>query len=186
MKKTYIISIILLAVIAISSLFYIKPLMRYIGNAILDTIGDAFDREFEKNEIKIANGEPIYGRDTCLIWANAYEIWRDNGEKLLSIETKKVSGTILEEITIYKKIDKKLYIVAKTGYAIIDEGAFCKIYVNDESLFEASGHVIKKIEDDHIKYFSEFSSFSADERKNFEKLEEKLKKKSEKQAKNEK
>ena len=186
MKKTYIISIILLAVIAISSLFYVKPLMRYIGNAILDTIGDAFDREFEKNEIKIANGEPIYGRDTCLIWANAYEIWRDNGEKLLSIETKKVSGTILEEITIYKKIDKKLYIVAKTGYAIIDEDAFCKIYVNDEGLFEASGHVIKKIEDDHIKYFSGVSSLSADERKNVEKLEEKLKKKSEKQAKNEK
>ncbi len=176
MKKTYIFCIILAAIIIIVPLFYAEQIVRFVGKTALNAIFAELEREDKEDEIRIANGEPIYGRDTCLIWANTYEIWRHSGEKYLDIQTKKVFGAILEEITIYRKIDKKLYIVARTGYAVIDEDAFCKIYVNDESLFNANDHIIERIEDDHIKYFSEYSSFSPTERSNFEKLEKKYEK----------
>ncbi len=185
MKKAHIFCIILAAIILIVPLFYAEQIVRFVGKTVLNAIFAELEREDKEDEIRIANGEPIYGRDTSLIWANTYEIWRHLGKKYLDIQTKKVFGAILEEITIYRKIDKKLYIVARTGYAVIDEDAFCKIYVNDESLFDANDHIIERIEDDHIKYFSEYSSFSPTERSNFEKLEKQLEKRLARKAKKE-
>ena len=185
MKKAHIFCIILAAIIIIVPLFYAEQIVRFVGKTALNAIFAELEREEKEDEIRIANGEPIYGRDTCLIWANTFEILEILNKKNLYIQTKKVFGAILEEITIYKKIDKKLYIVAKTGYAVIDEDAFCKIYVNDESLFEANDSTIERIEDDHIKYFSEYNSFSPTERDNFEKLEKQLEKRLARKAKKE-
>lgn len=176
-KTTVVITVILLIAGLFTALIHAED----IGKAFLNMIFAQFDREEAAREAKIERGEPFYGRDTCVIWDNMYEIGKYNTEKQLDIVTKELDEHIIGKIHSYKTKKGKHYVLSGEGYVVIGKDGLCRVFVSVPEEEFISGYSIdkdgnkyyhsKKLpENKYVSYLSSYDEFSEDEKKVFEEL----------------
>lgn len=145
-----------------------------IGRIAYNLIAGQLDREEQERARRIEAGLPVAGRDTALIWRDKYEISKYSDVMVLDFYTDKENYAILYEITDFDVVKRKVYILSKQGYAVIDKDNKCKIFIVDlqESEDENGNKRFKsyRIDDEHVQYLSSFDEFSEEEKKTFEKL----------------
>lgn len=179
MKRMFCISeiaVLMVTIVVVS----IKPLTQLSSQLFWNFVSVQFDREEQERQRWSDEGNIVRGKDTALIWENMFEIWHQSGEKLLSIETKNLSKTILEKVNGYRVVADKLYVVSEEGYAVIDRNNLCRVYITvPEDRFvtgfsvdeQGNRHALSRfIESENIQYLSSFEAFSAKEQEVFHKL----------------
>ena len=186
MKKMYAVCAIIGALI-IAVAINIKPILNFASDSFWNWVAYELDKEEAERIKKMENGEPTWGRDTVLIWENMYDVWRNNGEKILSISTKEVTDNIIGKILEYKYSQDKLFIYSEEGYAVIDKDNLCRVLITVPEDEFVSGYSedkegnrrywSRKVESEHIVYMTDYRMFSKEEREIFAKIEAKLAKK---------
>lgn len=180
MKKVYILPVIIL-IVSLILMFNIKPILNYISDAFWNFISAQLDKEETEREKIIKDGGIVRGKDTVLIWENKFEIWSQNDELQLSFLRNDLDENILIGIRKYKIIRKKLYIVAKEGYAVIDKDSLCRVYITVPPDEFVSGYSIddqgvkhtksRFVEDNDIQYLNAYEDFTTEEKEAFEKMD---------------
>ena len=180
-KKKYIVILIVLILLYSISACSIKPITNAVSDRFWGFVTKEWDKEEQERIRRVENGEIVRGKDTILIWENMYVIGHYPDSNHLGIKTKEVSDVILEKVLKHKVKKKKLYIVSGEGYAVIDKNNICRVYItipDDEFVEEYSkdsqGNLLyrsRRIDDEHIKYLSDFYEFSEEELKIFYRLD---------------
>lgn len=124
--------------------------------------------------------ESVKGKDTVLVWKDTFVIGHYDDGNRLSVITEGFSENVLKQVTIYKIIDDKLYVVSNEGYAIIDKNCECRVNVtvpDNEFVREYSAdeygnslYTSRYLEKENIIYLAHFQDFSDDEQRMFKKI----------------
>lgn len=121
------------------------------------------------------------GKDTIYVWQDGtFQIGHYASGNHLEFYNNNVTEIVLENVSVYKIVGDKLYVIAEEGYATVDKNDIATIlvtvpeneFVNGYSV-NASGEkefYSRYIEAPNISYIADFKEFSLDEREQFEKL----------------
>jgi hypothetical protein len=178
MKKNVL--VIIISVLFVISVFSIKPLLTISSKCFWSFVTNYLDDAEQKRQSRIENGEIIRGKDTILIWENKYAIGHYPNSNHLEIYINGLPKSILEKITKYKVVKKKLYIISDEGFAVIDKNNICRVFVTVSDDEFVSGFSVDEqgnkhynsryVKDENIQYLSAFDEYPTYEQKIFYKL----------------
>lgn len=190
-KKRFIIDFTIVLVIGCMCLlcvFNIGRIARGASTVFWRLIALELDREDEERRRLIADGKIVRGKDTVLIWGDTFDICRYPDGESLGVQTSDGYKIVLEKITYHEVVrnwfpyNKKLYVLSEEGFAVIDEDNVAKVYIVVPPSEFVSGYsedengkrdyFLRYIEDERIRYLSDFDDFSEEEQQKFEKLME--------------
>ena len=130
-----------------------------------------FDKEEAEREKRIEAGLPIRGKDTVLIWKDKYDIATSVNGASLDIYIDGDEQMVLDKVKNHTVVSETLYVLSDDGYAVIDSENNCRVFISTpKEVLEYSSQHYGSIEDDHIKYLSNYEDFSDEERSIFDKL----------------
>lgn len=105
------------------------------------------------------------------------------GERGLEMPKEDYTVILLDDVKDYKIKNKKLFIIAKQGYAVIDKDNNAQIFISlhEEGVKEEFSVYLEGVErlysicykDKHIKYLNSFDEFSEKDKKIFYKMQKK-------------
>ena len=165
MKKT--ITIIFVAVILIWIMFFAVTKSGIVEYIFDQYISVGLDRSMVEESLILDQQAVVYWWKDCIFLISKYKsdrvlsIWANISEHNHDLKQ------ILMGVSDYKKKDGKLFVVAKEGYAVIDDDNLCRVFIIEEY---DSYRTQKYIENERIKYIDSMEEFSEKEFKVFEKM----------------
>lgn len=156
-----------LVLIVVFGFFPIESVREKVYESVVNMAAENLEREEAKNVLRAKNHEVVTGKDTAYVWAGHFEILNSPGGPDLTFELEDGEGVLLENISRTDVYDGMLYVIADTGYAVVDRDCNCRVVLKDfGGDYEASGSRF-------IKYLEDRSEFSEAEQKHFAKMEKK-------------
>ncbi len=128
------------------------------------------------------NRELETGSYNVVDWTDGtFQINQFLGERCLEMPKEDYNVILLDDVKGYKIKNKKLFIIAKQGYAVIDKENNAQIFISfhEEEMKDEFSVYIKGVErlysicykDKHIKYLNSFDEFSEKDKKIFGKMQ---------------
>ena len=130
------------------------------------------------------NRELETGSYNVVDWTDGtFQINQFLGERCLEMPKEDYNVILLDDVKDYKIKNKKLFIIAKQGYAVIDKDNNAQIFISlhEEGVKEEFSVYLEGVErlysicykDKHIKYLNSFDEFSEKDKKIFYKMQKK-------------